>query len=124
LASHNYPKATRKPIFNAGGAAATLRKATERCGASGSRADDVAPVCYRQRHLHGRVSVEMKETRHASQAQWRGPSPLSRNILWDSVRQMRDITRMKIVLNGIITPDGHSSIDALPEIIAGGAEFP
>jgi 4-hydroxymandelate oxidase len=65
------------------------------------------------------------------------------NLSWDTVRRMRDVTRMKIVLKGIITPmdaelavqngidgilvsnhggrgedNGRSTIDALPEIIA------
>jgi len=67
----------------------------------------------------------------------------SSNLSWDTVKRMRDITRMKIVLKGIITPDdaelaaqngidgilvsnhggrgednGRSTIDALPDIIA------
>src|SRR6201994_4677463 len=67
----------------------------------------------------------------------------SSNLSWETVKRMRDITRMKIVLKGIITPDdaelavqngidgilvsnhggrgednGRSTIDALPEIIA------
>jgi 4-hydroxymandelate oxidase len=67
----------------------------------------------------------------------------SSNLTWDSIKRMRDITRMKIVLKGIVTPDdaelavqngidgilvsnhggrgednGRSTIDALPEIIA------
>lgn len=67
----------------------------------------------------------------------------SSNLSWDSVKRMRDITRMKIVLKGIVTPEdadmaaqngidgilvsnhggrgednGRSTIDALPEIIA------
>jgi 4-hydroxymandelate oxidase len=67
----------------------------------------------------------------------------SSNLSWDTVKQMRDITRMKIVLKGIVTPEdadlaarngidgilvsnhggrgednGRSTIDALPEIIA------
>lgn len=67
----------------------------------------------------------------------------SSNLSWDSVKRMRDITRMKIVLKGIITAEdaelavrngidgilvsnhggrgednGRSTIDALPEIIA------
>jgi 4-hydroxymandelate oxidase len=67
----------------------------------------------------------------------------SSNLSWDTVRRMRDITRMKIVLKGIVTPDdaelavqngidgilvsnhggrgednGRSTIDALPDIIA------
>jgi 4-hydroxymandelate oxidase len=65
------------------------------------------------------------------------------NLTWDSVKRMRDITHMKIVLKGIITPadaelavqngidgilvsnhggrgedNGRSTIDVLPEIIA------
>lgn len=65
------------------------------------------------------------------------------NLTWDSVKRMRDITRMKIVLKGIITPadaelavqngidgilvsnhggrgedNGRSTIDVLPDIIA------
>jgi 4-hydroxymandelate oxidase len=65
------------------------------------------------------------------------------NLSWDTVKRMRDVTRMKIVLKGIITPmdaelavqngidgilvsnhggrgedNGRSTIDALPEIIA------
>jgi isopentenyl diphosphate isomerase/L-lactate dehydrogenase-like FMN-dependent dehydrogenase len=65
------------------------------------------------------------------------------NLSWDTVKRMRDVTRMKIVLKGIVTPDdadlaaqngidgilvsnhggrgednGRSTIDALPEIIA------
>jgi 4-hydroxymandelate oxidase len=65
------------------------------------------------------------------------------NLSWDTVKRMRDVTRMKIVLKGIITPEdadlavqngidgilvsnhggrgednGRSTIDALPEIIA------
>src|ERR1700732_3544953 len=65
------------------------------------------------------------------------------NLSWDIVKRMRDVTRMKIVLKGIVTPDdadlavqngidgilvsnhggrgednGRSTIDALPEIIA------
>jgi isopentenyl diphosphate isomerase/L-lactate dehydrogenase-like FMN-dependent dehydrogenase len=67
----------------------------------------------------------------------------SSNLSWDTIRRMRDITRMKIVLKGIVTPDdaelavqngidgilvsnhggrgednGRSTIDALPDIIA------
>jgi 4-hydroxymandelate oxidase len=67
----------------------------------------------------------------------------SSNLSWDTVKRMRDITRMKIVLKGIVTPDdaelavqngidgilvsnhggrgednGRSTIDALPDIIA------
>jgi isopentenyl diphosphate isomerase/L-lactate dehydrogenase-like FMN-dependent dehydrogenase len=67
----------------------------------------------------------------------------SSNLTWDTVKRMRDITRMKIVLKGIVTPEdadlavqngidgiivsnhggrgednGRSTIDALPEIIA------
>ena len=67
----------------------------------------------------------------------------SSNLSWDSVKRMRDVTRMKIVLKGIVTPEdaelsvqngidgilvsnhggrgednGRSTIDALPEIIA------
>jgi 4-hydroxymandelate oxidase len=67
----------------------------------------------------------------------------SSNLSWDSVKRMRDITRMKIVLKGIVTPEdadlavqngidgilvsnhggrgednGRSTIDALPEIVA------
>jgi isopentenyl diphosphate isomerase/L-lactate dehydrogenase-like FMN-dependent dehydrogenase len=66
----------------------------------------------------------------------------SSNLSWDIVKRMRDITRMKIVLKGIVTPEdadlavqngidgilvsnhggrgednGRSTIDALPEII-------
>ena len=67
----------------------------------------------------------------------------SSNLTWDTVKRMRDVTKMKIVLKGIITADdaalavqngmdgilvsnhggrgednGRSTIDALPEIIA------
>jgi 4-hydroxymandelate oxidase len=67
----------------------------------------------------------------------------SNNLTWETLKRMRDITRMKIVLKGIITPEdadlaakngvdgilvsnhggrgednGRSTIDALPEIIA------
>jgi 4-hydroxymandelate oxidase len=67
----------------------------------------------------------------------------SANLSWDTVKRMRDITPMKIVLKGIVTPEdaelaaqngidgilvsnhggrgednGRSTIDALPEIIA------
>jgi 4-hydroxymandelate oxidase len=67
----------------------------------------------------------------------------SSNLSWDTVKRMRDITRMKIMLKGIVTPEdaelsvqngidgilvsnhggrgednGRSTIDALPEIIA------
>jgi 4-hydroxymandelate oxidase len=67
----------------------------------------------------------------------------SSNLSWDTVKRMRDITRMKIVLKGIVTPEdaelavqngidgilvsnhggrgednGRSTIDALPEVIA------
>jgi 4-hydroxymandelate oxidase len=67
----------------------------------------------------------------------------SSNLSWDTVKRMRDITGMKIVLKGIVTPDdadlaaqngidgilvsnhggrgednGRSTIDALPEIMA------
>ena len=67
----------------------------------------------------------------------------SSNLSWDTIKRMRDITRMKIVLKGIVTPEdaelsvqngidgilvsnhggrgednGRSTIDALPEIIA------
>ncbi|SHH88397.1 alpha-hydroxy acid oxidase [Bradyrhizobium erythrophlei] len=67
----------------------------------------------------------------------------SSNLSWDTFKRMRDITRMKIVLKGIVTPDdaelavqngidgilvsnhggrgednGRSTIDALPDIIA------
>jgi len=67
----------------------------------------------------------------------------SSNLTWDTVTRMRDITRMKIVLKGIVTPEdaelavangmdgillsnhggrgednGRSTIDALPEMIA------
>src|SRR5580692_3256681 len=67
----------------------------------------------------------------------------SSNLSWDSIKRMRDVTRMKIVLKGIVTPEdaelsvlngidgilvsnhggrgednGRSTIDALPEIIA------
>jgi 4-hydroxymandelate oxidase len=67
----------------------------------------------------------------------------SSNLSWETVRRMRDVTRMKIVLKGIITPadaelavqngidgilvsnhggrgedNGRSTIDALPEIIS------
>jgi 4-hydroxymandelate oxidase len=67
----------------------------------------------------------------------------SSNLSWDTVKRMRDITRMKVVLKGIVTPEdaelavqngidgilvsnhggrgednGRSTIDALPEIIA------
>ena len=67
----------------------------------------------------------------------------SSNLSWDSVKRMRDVTRMKIILKGIVTPEdaelsvqngidgilvsnhggrgednGRSTIDALPEIIA------
>jgi 4-hydroxymandelate oxidase len=67
----------------------------------------------------------------------------SSNLSWDSVKRMRDVTRMKIMLKGIVTPEdaelsvqngidgilvsnhggrgednGRSTIDALPEIIA------
>ena len=66
----------------------------------------------------------------------------SSNLTWDTVKRMRDMTRMKIVLKGIVTPEdaelsvkngmdgillsnhggrgednGRSTIDALPEII-------
>jgi 4-hydroxymandelate oxidase len=65
------------------------------------------------------------------------------NLTWDTVKRMRDITRMKIVLKGIVRPDdaelavqngidgillsnhggrgednGRSTVDALPEILA------
>jgi 4-hydroxymandelate oxidase len=65
------------------------------------------------------------------------------NLTWDTIKRMRDITRMKIVLKGIVTPadaelavqngidgilvsnhggrgedNGRSTIDALPEILA------
>src|SRR6202008_1116006 len=65
------------------------------------------------------------------------------NLTWDTIKRMRDITRMKIVLKGIVTPadaelavqngingilvsnhggrgedNGRSTIDALPEIVA------
>jgi 4-hydroxymandelate oxidase len=67
----------------------------------------------------------------------------SSNLTWDTVKRMRDITRMKIALKGILTPEdaelavqngidgilvsnhggrgednGRSTIDALPEIVA------
>jgi 4-hydroxymandelate oxidase len=67
----------------------------------------------------------------------------SSNLTWDTVKRMRDVTKMKIVLKGIVTADdaalavqngmdgilvsnhgargednGRSTIDALPEIIA------
>jgi isopentenyl diphosphate isomerase/L-lactate dehydrogenase-like FMN-dependent dehydrogenase len=67
----------------------------------------------------------------------------SSNLTWDTVKRMRDVTRMKIVLKGIVTPgdaelavqngidgilvsnhggrgedNGRSTIDALPDIIA------
>jgi 4-hydroxymandelate oxidase len=67
----------------------------------------------------------------------------SSNLSWSTIKRMRDITRMKIVLKGIVTPEdaelavqngidgilvsnhggrgednGRSTIDALPEIIA------
>ncbi len=67
----------------------------------------------------------------------------SSNLDWDTVKRMRDVTRMKIILKGIVTPsdadlaaqngldgilvsnhggrgedNGRSTIDALPEIIA------
>jgi isopentenyl diphosphate isomerase/L-lactate dehydrogenase-like FMN-dependent dehydrogenase len=67
----------------------------------------------------------------------------SSNLTWDTVKRMRDITRMKIVLKGIVTAEdaelavqngmdgillsnhggrgednGRSTIDALPEILA------
>jgi 4-hydroxymandelate oxidase len=67
----------------------------------------------------------------------------SSNLSWDTVKRMRDITRMKIMLKGIVTPEdaelsvqngidgilvsnhggrgednGRSTIDALPEIVA------
>jgi isopentenyl diphosphate isomerase/L-lactate dehydrogenase-like FMN-dependent dehydrogenase len=67
----------------------------------------------------------------------------SSNLSWNTIKRMRDITRMKIVLKGIVTPEdaelavqngidgilvsnhggrgednGRSTIDALPEIIA------
>ena len=67
----------------------------------------------------------------------------SSNLSWDTVKRMRDVTRMKIMLKGIVTPEdadlaaqngldgilvsnhggrgednGRSTIDALPEIIA------
>jgi 4-hydroxymandelate oxidase len=67
----------------------------------------------------------------------------SSNLTWDTVKRMRDVTKMKIVLKGILTPEdgelavkhgmdgilvsnhggrgedsGRSTIDALPEIIA------
>lgn len=67
----------------------------------------------------------------------------SANITWDKVKRMRDVTRMKIVLKGIVTSEdaelavqngmdgillsnhggrgednGRSTIDALPEILA------
>ncbi|MGA7811214.1 alpha-hydroxy acid oxidase [Bradyrhizobium sp.] len=67
----------------------------------------------------------------------------SSNLTWDSIKRMRDITQMKIVLKGIVTPDdaelavqngidgilvsnhggrsednGRSTIDALPDIVA------
>ena len=67
----------------------------------------------------------------------------SSNLSWDSIKRMRDVTRMKIVLKGIVTAEdaelsvlngidgilvsnhggrgednGRSTIDALPEIIA------
>jgi isopentenyl diphosphate isomerase/L-lactate dehydrogenase-like FMN-dependent dehydrogenase len=67
----------------------------------------------------------------------------SSNLSWDSVKRMRDVTRLKIMLKGIVTPEdaelsvqngidgilvsnhggrgednGRSTIDALPEIIA------
>jgi 4-hydroxymandelate oxidase len=67
----------------------------------------------------------------------------SSNLSWETVKRMRDVTRMKIVLKGIITPadaelavqngidgilvsnhggrgedNGRSTIDALPEIIS------
>jgi len=67
----------------------------------------------------------------------------SSNLTWDTVKRMRDLTKMKIVLKGIVTPEdaelsvkngidgilvsnhggrgednGRSTIDALPEIIA------
>jgi isopentenyl diphosphate isomerase/L-lactate dehydrogenase-like FMN-dependent dehydrogenase len=67
----------------------------------------------------------------------------SSNLSWDTLKRMRDITKMKIVLKGIVTPEdadlaaqngidgilvsnhggrgednGRSTIDALPEIVA------
>ena len=67
----------------------------------------------------------------------------SANLTWDSVKRMRDITRMKVILKGIVTPEdaelavqngldgilvsnhggrgednGRSTVDALPEILA------
>jgi len=67
----------------------------------------------------------------------------SSNLSWDTVKRMRDVSKMKIVLKGILTPDdaelaakngidgilvsnhggrgedsGRSTIDALPEILA------
>jgi 4-hydroxymandelate oxidase len=63
----------------------------------------------------------------------------SSNLSWDTVKRMRDITRMKIMLKGIVTPEdaelsvqngidgilvsnhggrGEATIDALPEIVA------
>jgi 4-hydroxymandelate oxidase len=67
----------------------------------------------------------------------------SSNLSWDTVKRMRDVTRMKVLLKGIVTPDdaelsvqngingilvsnhggrsednGRSTIDVLPEIIA------
>ena len=72
-----------------------------------------------------------------------GVNMISANLTWDFVRRIRDATKMKVVLKGIITPEdaklcvdsgfdgfivsnhggraedsGRSSIDALPEIIA------
>ncbi len=80
----------------------------------------------------------------------KGVNMLSPNLTWDTIRRIRDMTKMKILLKGIITPEdaklcvqngmdgfivsnhggraedsGRSSIDSLPEIMeAAGKKIP
>ncbi len=95
------------------------------------------------------TAATLRRARFAGTITTASISPASRaaasssNLTWDTVKRMRDVTKMKIVLKGIITADdaalavqngmdgilvsnhggrgednGRSTIDALPEIIA------
>ncbi len=43
----------------------------------------------------------------------------SSNMTWDTIKRLRDLTRMKMVIKGILAHEdsGRSTIDALPEIV-------
>ena len=98
-------------------------------------------ACHDRGSFAARVGAPAQLRRHRSLRHAGGGE--SSNLSWDTVKRMRDITRMKIVLKGIVTPDdaelavqngidgilvsnhggrgednGRSTIDALPDIIA------